>query len=265
MARSLDLDELVERWTLLDDERDLVAGKRGATRLGFSLLPKFYTRAGRFPRGRGELPDEAVEFVARQVGVEPGELGLYEWSGRTIAYHRAQIRAHLGFRECSVSDADKLTEWLSANVCVAERRQELARDEFLARCRAERIEPPAPGRVDRVVRSALHPGRAGADRPARGPAAGRGRRPAVGPGHGRGRRTTQLTDADRRGSNHTATAMITSAVMIATAAPFVDTWPPRFAAAVAQTAGRRRDDRSRARCNRRTPSLARKRARRRSA
>jgi hypothetical protein len=157
MARSLDLDELVERWTLLDDERDLVAGKRGATRLGFSLLPKFYTRAGRFPRGRGELPDEAVEFVARQVGVEPGELGLYEWSGRTIAYHRAQIRAHLGFRECSVSDADKLTEWLSANVCVAERRQELARDEFLARCRAERIEPPAPGRVDRVVRSALHP------------------------------------------------------------------------------------------------------------
>lgn len=31
------------------------------------LLLKFYTRAGRFPRGRDELPDEAVEFVARQV------------------------------------------------------------------------------------------------------------------------------------------------------------------------------------------------------
>jgi hypothetical protein len=72
MARSLDLDELVEHWTLLDDERELISGKRGPTRLGFALLLKFYTGTGRFPRGRGELLDEAVEFVAWQVGVEPG-------------------------------------------------------------------------------------------------------------------------------------------------------------------------------------------------
>jgi hypothetical protein len=156
MARSLDLDELVEHWTLLDDERELIAGKRGPTRLGFALLLKFYTRAGRFPRGRGELPGEAVEFVARQVGVEPAELGLYEWTGSTIAYHRAQIRAHLGFRECTVADAEQLTRWLAAAVCEAERRPELVRDELLARCRAERIEPPAAGRIDRIVRSALH-------------------------------------------------------------------------------------------------------------
>jgi hypothetical protein len=36
--------------------------------LGFSLLLKFYARHGRFPRGRGELPDEAVAYVARQSG-----------------------------------------------------------------------------------------------------------------------------------------------------------------------------------------------------
>ncbi|MEU5943672.1 DUF4158 domain-containing protein [Micromonospora sp. NPDC047548] len=102
MARASDLDELVEHWTLLDDERELIAGKRGPTRLGFALLLKFYTLVGRFPRGRGELPDEAVEFVGRQVGVEPSELGQYEWTGSTIAYHRAQVRSHLGFRECSV-------------------------------------------------------------------------------------------------------------------------------------------------------------------
>ena len=52
MAR-IDLDELVEHWTLIDGERELVAGKRGPTRLGFALLLKFYTRHGRFPRGRG--------------------------------------------------------------------------------------------------------------------------------------------------------------------------------------------------------------------
>jgi hypothetical protein len=63
----LDLDELVEHWTLLKDEQVLVSGKRGATRLGFAVLLKSYTQYGRFPRNRIELPGEAVEFVARQV------------------------------------------------------------------------------------------------------------------------------------------------------------------------------------------------------
>jgi len=36
----MDLDELVEHWTLLDDERELIAGKRGATRLGFVTLSR---------------------------------------------------------------------------------------------------------------------------------------------------------------------------------------------------------------------------------
>jgi hypothetical protein len=122
VARSLDLGEFVEHWTLLDDERELIAGKRGPTRLGFTVMLKFFTQMGRFPRGRAELPDEAVEYVARQVGVEPGDMGFYEWTGRTIEYHRAQIRGHLGFRECSVADADTLAEWLAGNVCETERR-----------------------------------------------------------------------------------------------------------------------------------------------
>ncbi|MFF4214736.1 DUF4158 domain-containing protein [Streptomyces nondiastaticus] len=70
MARTpLDLDDLVEHWRLLKGEQGLVAGKRGATRLGFAVLLKFYTQYGRFPRGRFELPGEAVESVARQVQV----------------------------------------------------------------------------------------------------------------------------------------------------------------------------------------------------
>jgi hypothetical protein len=50
------MDGLVERWTVLDDEIELVAGKRGATRLGFALLLKHYTQHGRFPQGLGARP-----------------------------------------------------------------------------------------------------------------------------------------------------------------------------------------------------------------
>jgi hypothetical protein len=54
-----------------------------------------------------------VEFAARQVGVAASDLGFYDWSGRQVKAHRAEIRAHLGFRECSVADAGKLTAWLA--------------------------------------------------------------------------------------------------------------------------------------------------------
>ena len=64
----------------------------------------------------------------------------------------------MGFRECSVSDADKLADWLVANVAQEERGVDRVRVELLARCLAERIEPPTAGRIDRIVRSALHRG-----------------------------------------------------------------------------------------------------------
>lgn len=156
MDRSIELDELIGHWTLLDDEQGLVAGKRGPTRLAFAVLLKFYGQHGRFPRGRAELPDAAVQFVADQVKVPASELGLYEWSGRTNRYHQAQIRTHFGFRECSVEDAEKLTAWLAAEVCEVERQHDRVREQLLIRCRSERIEPPTASRITRIVRSALH-------------------------------------------------------------------------------------------------------------
>ncbi|MFB9681716.1 Tn3 family transposase [Streptosporangium vulgare] len=151
----LHIDELVEHWTILDEERDLIAGKRGATRLAFGILLKFYTQHGRFPRGRSELPDEVVEHVAKQVKVSASELGFYEWSGSTIEYHRSQIRKHLGFRLCSTADATKVAVWLAENVANAERRPERVREELLKHLRENRIEPPTPGRITRIVGSAL--------------------------------------------------------------------------------------------------------------
>ncbi|MDH2388395.1 DUF4158 domain-containing protein [Streptomyces sp. HNM0663] len=143
------MDELVEHWTVLDDELELVAGKRGATRLGFALLLKHYTQHGRFPRGRAALPDEVVAFVSRQMKVSAAEFDSYQWTGSTIEYHRAQIREHLGFRVCSVQDAEKLTAWLAANVAHAERNADRVREELLKHCREEFIESPAPDRCRR--------------------------------------------------------------------------------------------------------------------
>ncbi|GAB0107311.1 Tn3 family transposase [Nocardia sp. JMUB6875] len=158
MARELDPDELIDHWTLVGDEPELIGGKRGTTRLGFAILLRFYTERGRFPRGRAEIADEAIDYVARQVGVERTEIAFYEWSGRTIEYHRAQIRKALGFRECTVADADELTWWLVDHVTQIERGGERVREHLLAECRRRKLEPPTAGRIDRIVRSALSRG-----------------------------------------------------------------------------------------------------------
>jgi hypothetical protein len=153
----LELDELVEHWTLLDGDRELVAGKRGASRLAFALMLKFYARHGRFPDDHADLPGDVVEFVARQVQVAPGAaVRGYEFSGRTSEYHRAQIRRHFGFCECTVEDARGLQAWLAEHVAEADPRAEVVRDELLDRCRKWRVEPPSEGRAERIVRAAIH-------------------------------------------------------------------------------------------------------------
>src|SRR6266851_5066936 len=155
MARRIDEDELIEHWTLAGEELELLTGKRGPAKLAFALLLKFHQQHGRFPRGRTDLPEEAVEFVAKAVKVPALELALYAWEGRTFEYHRSQIRTFTGFRECTLADADKATEWLAGHVCQSERRSDRVRSALLAHLNDEGIEPPAKTRLLRIIGSAL--------------------------------------------------------------------------------------------------------------
>jgi len=152
MRQDWESEELVARWTLLEDDWRLVGNKRGATRLGFALLLKFFEHEARFPEHVGEFPHTVVEYVASQVGVDPSEFGSYDWSARTIRYHRARIREHFGFREATRADEGRFSVWLAEEVCPVELDEERVREALLARCRAEKIEPP--GRVHRIVGAA---------------------------------------------------------------------------------------------------------------
>ncbi|MDP4510565.1 Tn3 family transposase, partial [Nonomuraea turcica] len=149
MRREWEPEELIAAWTLLDDDWELVGNKTGATRLGFGLMLKFFEQEGRFPRHVGELPKAAVDYVAGQVKVEPALLADYDWSGRSIERHRAQVREALGFRESTRADEDVLAEWLADKICPMVFTDEGLRAALLSRCRTLKIEPP--GRVERIA------------------------------------------------------------------------------------------------------------------
>ena len=148
-------DELADHSTLSPNELELLANKSGATRLGFAVLLKAFTLEGRFPRQKHDVPGVVVVHIANQVNVAADLYPRYEWSGRTIEYHPAQIRDFLGFHEATVHDANALVAWLAQQVLPQEPREDHVREALFERCRALRIEPPSSGRVDRLVRSAF--------------------------------------------------------------------------------------------------------------
>jgi len=86
------------------------------------------------------------------VKVDGSELDGY-WVGRAVKYHRAQIRAELGFREATLDDERRMTEWLAGELCAVELDETRLRADLLARLREQRIEPPGVSRVDRVIGS----------------------------------------------------------------------------------------------------------------
>lgn len=156
MKRDWNPDELAEQWTLSFAEHQVVGKKTGATRLGFAVLLKFIQIEGRFPREAREVPQAVVEYIAPQLDLSPGLWGSYAWSGRTVEYHRAQIRRFLGFREVGGRDTAGLAAWLRATVLSQTRELEHVKAALYERCRELRLEPPTPDRVDRLVRSTLH-------------------------------------------------------------------------------------------------------------
>lgn len=67
MKRNWELDELIEHFTLMPQEMRLVGNKAGETRLGFSVILKYFQHEGRFPNHRIEVPNTVVEFIAKQI------------------------------------------------------------------------------------------------------------------------------------------------------------------------------------------------------
>jgi TnpA family transposase len=155
MKRTWTPDELIEQWTLQPNERELIEYKIGANRLGFALLLKSFQIDGRFPRQKHDVPIAAIAFVAEQVDVPIDLYPAYDWFGRTIKQHRADIRAFLGVRESTVRDAKTVVAWLVEHALPHDHQIEHLKVTAYARFQELQLEPPTPDRMERLVRSAL--------------------------------------------------------------------------------------------------------------
>jgi len=127
MKRQWEAEELLEHWTLNVEELALLGNKTGATRLGFAVLLKFFQKEARFPAYKNEVTGQVITYLATQAHVAPDSYVQYNWQGRSIKEHRAQIREALGFREATVADAEEMTAWLVEQVLPQEHQDERLR------------------------------------------------------------------------------------------------------------------------------------------
>ena len=155
MKRHWEIDELIENFTFLSRELSELSNKTGATRLGFAVLFKFFQYEARFPSNKGEIPKEVLQYVAKQLNIGYWLIDEYDWNGRAIKYHRAQIREFCGFREVTTEDIQSITEWLSKLVFYHDAEIDSLKEEAYKRFRELHIEPPTSDRIDRITKSAV--------------------------------------------------------------------------------------------------------------
>lgn len=156
MKRNWEESELAQHFSLHFDEFELLANKAGPTRLGFAVLLKFFQYEARFPNAKNEVPRSVVAYLAHQLDVEAVSYLQYDWQGRSIKYHRAQIRQFLGFRPCTDRDLEETASFLTKEVVNEEQRSEMLKTWAYAHWRKVKIEPPTPEQLERLIRSVLN-------------------------------------------------------------------------------------------------------------
>ncbi|GGA58993.1 putative transposase [Kroppenstedtia guangzhouensis] len=153
MKRNWDVEELIEHFTFLPKEMQLVGNKTGETRIGFAVLLKVFQYQARFPATKKEIPKAVVSYIAKQINTDPQLFSQYDWTGRAIKYHRSQIREFCGFRESTTKDIQEVMDWVHDHVLPRNIELEWVKEKAYAEFRRRQLEPPTPERFDRVVRS----------------------------------------------------------------------------------------------------------------
>ena len=150
-----DDEELIENWTLLPTELELVGNKVGANQIGFAILLKYFQAFARFPASSTEISDSVISYIAQQLQIPSSIYSEYNWQGRSISNHRASIRKLFGFRTATVIDGEEIVDWLKAEIIESEQRIEPITELVYQQFRSLQIEPPTEGRVERIIKSAI--------------------------------------------------------------------------------------------------------------
>lgn len=146
-------EELAGKWSLSFSDLDFVNAKPAGSRFGLAVQLKFFAANGFFATAATEVPEEAVSYLADQLGVGKADLCQYDFSGRSGRRHCAEILRHLGFRRMKRADRAVLASWIATELCPGGASVTAMMEAVFLWCRDRRIFGPPRKETERLVRS----------------------------------------------------------------------------------------------------------------
>lgn len=148
--------ELSEQWSLNSEEHDLISSYPEKNWLSLAFQLKYLQVEGCFPRKLSNIPKPAREYLAQQLNTPLSGIKKYNWKGRSCARHRQHIRTFLGYRPATANDAEDIVTWLKQNILPFDHDPHRIYLSALDWFRKNQIEPPAKGRLERILKSAAN-------------------------------------------------------------------------------------------------------------
>lgn len=142
LKKNWEAEELIENWTLIPTELELVRNKVGGNQIGFALLLKYFQLFARFPDSSEEIPDLIISYIASQLDISFCSYSDYNWQGRSAKVYRAEIRSLFNFRSVTVQDSEEMSNWLIKEIIPNEQKIESITEIVYQRFRELQIEPP---------------------------------------------------------------------------------------------------------------------------
>ena len=151
-----DTEELIEHWTLLPQELELIENKVGGNRIGFALLLKHFQNFASFPNHCSSIRGSVISYIASQLNIPESAYSDYDFKGRSARVYRAEIRSLFNFRVATVTDSEQMSNWLIQEILPNEQRFETIWEIVSQRWRELQIEPPTKLQVERLIKSAIY-------------------------------------------------------------------------------------------------------------
>lgn len=155
LKKNWQTEELIENWTLIPQELELLANKIGGNKIGFAIMLKYFQLMARFPDASEQIPDLVTSYIANQVNTPVSSYSDYTPQGRSAKVYRAEIRTLFNFRTATTQDSEEISDWLITSIIPREQKIELIKEIVYQKFRELQIEPPTPNRVERLIRRAL--------------------------------------------------------------------------------------------------------------
>jgi hypothetical protein len=153
MKNIWDIEELIEHFTLVSADTDLLDKKMRAAQLGFALLLKCFQIEARFPAGKAKIPRDVIDYIAHRFHLPISLCSYYDWTGYTITNHRIQIRDHFSFHDTTSANGKETTVWLIPTGQATLPRMEQLKETAYTHFRALHLVFPT---LKRIVHSACH-------------------------------------------------------------------------------------------------------------